>query len=376
MSLTIDSLTVRIPVRGNAVVHAATEVSLDVPAGSITALVGESGCGKSIVASAVLGVLPPEAVVSGSVRLHVDGRSIDVLDVLHESPSRRWTLGRGRWTGRRGTGAAQDAAAPRAHRVEPARGERHGGARHGHTARVESHGGADPEGTALGITVPVGHARRPGTTAERFRGRHIALIPQSPGTHFTPVRTIGSQLAETIAALGTEHSPEELVARAGLPASALTLYPHELSGGMAQRAAVAAALAGDPEVIVADEPTSGLDRARTDQIGELLRDCADSGAAVLLITHDVSHLLRAGIADTLAIMYASRLMEVGPAGQVLADPWHDYTGDLLAALPERGLTPLPHPPRALTNLSEDCPYAGGPTALLREDQRLIRRARS
>ncbi|UGT57374.1 ATP-binding cassette domain-containing protein [Nocardia asteroides] len=358
MSLTIDSLTVRIPLRGKDVVHAATEVSLDVPAGSITALVGESGCGKSIVASAVLGVLPPEALVSGSVRLHVEGLSLDVLDGMRAASTRRRLLGR-RGIGRIGqrredTGATRDAVRAPAPRD---------------AGFPDSAGRAGPRNNPAGH--PTGTAR-----AQGFRGRHIALIPQSPGTHFTPVRTIGSQLVETIAALGTEHSPEELVARAGLPASALSLYPHELSGGMAQRAAVAAALAGDPEVIVADEPTSGLDRARTDQIGELLRDCADGGAAVLLITHDLSHLLRAGIADTLAIMYASRLMEVGPADQVLADPWHDYTGDLLAALPERGLTPLPHPPRALTNLCADCPYAGGPTALLREDQRLIRRARS
>ncbi len=142
---------------------------------------------------------------------------------------------------------------------------------------------------------------------------------------------------------------------------------------MAQRAAVAAALAGDPAVIVADEPTAGLDRDHTDRIGALLRECADAGAAVLLITHDLSHLLRAGIADTVAIMYASRLMEVGPAAEVFADPWHDYTRDLLAALPENGLHPLPHPPLELTNLSDICPYAGGPTALVPQRQRMIRK---
>ncbi|MFC4375256.1 ATP-binding cassette domain-containing protein [Nocardia halotolerans] len=290
--LSIDALTVRIPVGRGAVVHAVTELSLELAAGTVTALVGESGCGKSMVAGAALGALPREAVATGSVRLALGDRVVDVLA-----------------------------------------GE------------------------------------------ESFRGRHIALVPQSPSTHFTPVRTIGAQLAETIAALGTTHRPADLVDRAGLCPTALELYPHELSGGMAQRAAVAAALAGDPAVIVADEPTSGLDRGRTDQIGRLLRECADDGAAVLLITHDLGHLLRAGIADTLAIMYASRLMETGPAAEVLADPRHDYTRDLLAALPERGLRPLPHPPRALTNLSEICPYAGAPTTLVRQGQRMIRRAR-
>ncbi|MEV0059634.1 ATP-binding cassette domain-containing protein [Nocardia sp. NPDC050718] len=319
--LSIDALTVRIPLRGNDIVHAATGVSLTVAAGTVTALAGESGCGKSIVASAVLGVLPPEAVTTGSVRLELGGRTIDLID---DDPR----------TGGRASHAPLGAAPSRRtfRRVRP----------------------------------------RP----RSYRGRHVALIPQSPSTHFTPVRTIGSQLAETIAALGTDHTPADLADRAGLPSSALELYAHELSGGMAQRAAVAAALAGDPEVIVADEPTSGLDRARTDQIGQLLRDCADQGAAVLLITHDLGHLLRAGIADTIAIMFASRLMEVGPARQVLDDPWHDYTGDLLAALPERGLRPLPHPPLALTNLTEICPYAGGPTELVREGLRMIRRPRT
>ncbi|MGW4634183.1 ATP-binding cassette domain-containing protein [Nocardia sp. NPDC004415] len=291
--LTIEELTVRIPVRPGEVVHAVTEVSLEIPAGTVTALAGESGCGKSIVASAILGVLPPHAVTTGSIRLDLADRTLDIR-----------------------------------------------------------------------------------TDRQPYRGRHIALVPQSPGTHFTPVRTIGSQLAETITALGTGHDPADLLARAGLEPGALGRFPHELSGGMAQRAAVAAALAGDPAVIVADEPTAGLDRARTDQIGALLRECADRGAAVLLITHDLGHLLRAGIADTVAVMYASRLMEVGPAAQVLDDPWHDYTRDLLAALPERGLRPLPHPPRALTNLSEICPYAGTPTTLTPRAQRLIREPRS
>ncbi|MEV6214160.1 ATP-binding cassette domain-containing protein [Nocardia sp. NPDC051833] len=309
--LTIDALTVRIPLRGKDVVHAVTDVSLEVASGTVTALAGESGCGKSIVAAAILGVLPPAAVAHGSIRLDLGDRTIDVLGDT----------------------------SPRAGRTSSPR-------------------------------------RRARPADHSYRGRHIALVPQSPSTHFTPVRTIGSQLAETIAALGTDHTPADLADRAGLPSSALSLYAHELSGGMAQRAAVAAALAGDPEVIVADEPTSGLDRARTDQIGQLLRACADQGAAVLLITHDLGHLLRAEIADTVAIMYASRLMEVGPARQVLDDPRHDYTGDLLAALPERGLRPLPHPPQVLTNLTEICPYAGGPTALVREDRRMIRRPRS
>ncbi|MEV0248709.1 ATP-binding cassette domain-containing protein [Nocardia sp. NPDC050712] len=286
--LGIRDLTVRIPLRPGAVVHAVTEVSLDVAPGMVTALVGESGCGKSMVAAAVLGMLPSNSQVTGTVTLRLGARSVNVL--------------------------------------------------------------AD---------------------AGSYRGRNVALVPQSPATHFTPVRTIGSQLAETIRAVGTGYTCAELAARADFPESALTRYPHELSGGMAQRAAIAAALAGDPEVIVADEPTSGLDRARTDRTLKLLRRCADDGAAVLLITHDLGALARTGVADQLAVMYASHLLETGAAAAVLDDPWHPYTRDLLAALPARGMHPLPHPPPELTNLSLDRPYLGH-GALIAKGPRMIR----
>ncbi|MEU8900393.1 ATP-binding cassette domain-containing protein [Nocardia sp. NPDC048505] len=282
--LGIRDLTVRIPLRPGAVVHAVSEVSLDLAPGTVTALVGESGCGKSMVGAAVLGMLPAHAQVRGTVTLG----SIDVLDAV-----------------------------------------------------------------------------------EAVRGRRIGLVPQSPATHFTPVRTVGAQLAETIHAVGSRYSCAELAARADFPVSALTRYPHELSGGMAQRAAIAAALAGDPEVIVADEPTSGLDRARTDRTLLLLRRCAADGAAVLLITHDLGALLRTGVADRLAVMYASHLLEVGPAADVLDDPWHAYTRDLLAALPARGMHPLPHPPPVLTNLTVDRPYLG-PGTLIPKGSRMIR----
>ncbi|WP_280265395.1 ATP-binding cassette domain-containing protein [Nocardia wallacei] len=288
--LGIDSLTVRIPMRRNRIVHAATEVTLAAPRGGVTALVGESGCGKSIVASAVLGLLPPGALVTGSVAVPTGDGTIDVL-----------------------------------------------------------------------------------AAARPCRGRHVGLVPQSPATSFTPVRTVGSQLAETIAALGSPHTCAELAERAGFPAAALNRYPHELSGGMAQRAALAAALAGDPDVLVADEPTSGLDRDRTDRVLRLLRDRADAGAAVLLITHDLAALLRTRVADTVAVMYASHLVEYGPADPVLDDPWHEYTRDLLAALPGRGLRPLPHPTPELTDLApERCPYLGGPTASVPRGDRVIR----
>ncbi|MFC9894631.1 ATP-binding cassette domain-containing protein [Nocardia sp. NPDC127579] len=282
--LVVRDLTVRIPVGRKAVVHAVTGVELEVAAGTVTALVGESGCGKSMVGAAVVGLLPPGAMVTGAVLV----------------------------------------------------------------------AGADVTSAGAG-----------------WRGRRVGLVPQSPATHFTPVRTVGAQLAETVRAVGGRLDCAELAERADFPVSALECYPHELSGGMAQRAAIAAALAGDPAVLVADEPTSGLDRGRTDRTLKLLRRCADDGAAVLLITHDLAALERTGVADRMAVMYASHLLEIGPAADVLADPWHGYTRDLLAALPTRGLRPLPHPPPELTNLRPDRPYLGH-GVLKSQGERMIR----
>ncbi|MBE2998224.1 dipeptide/oligopeptide/nickel ABC transporter permease/ATP-binding protein [Nocardiopsis sp. HNM0947] len=177
-----------------------------------------------------------------------------------------------------------------------------------------------------------------------LRGRVVGLAAQSPADTFTPVRRIGPQIAEAAAALGGRASAEELMARVGLESSAAEKYPHELSGGMAARAALAAALAGDPDVLVADEPTSGLDPELAGQVLALLRATADAGTAVLLITHDLQALEKSGTADTVAVMRAGRIAEHGPAGRVLTEPSHPYTRALLAALPSRGLNPVTEPP--------------------------------
>ncbi|MCJ0902941.1 ABC transporter ATP-binding protein [Rhodococcus sp. ARC_M6] len=291
--LQINSLTVRIPLADGSVVHAASDIDLDVPTGTITALVGQSGCGKSIIATSVMNMLPPTALRTGSI-------TVGDIDVFSGTP---------------------------------------------------------------------------------FRGRHAALVPQSAATYLTPVRTARSQLQETINALGSNHTCDGLARRVGLEPSALDCFPHELSGGMAQRVAIACALAGDPSVIVADEPTANLDRTLTDHVLGMLRECAYEGAAVLLITHDLSSLIHNKIADRLAVMYASRIMEIGPAAQVLQDPLHEYTQDLLGALPSRGLNPIPGSPPQLTDLPDDCVYylrrpestqSGGPTELVTFGERTYR----
>ena len=190
-----------------------------------------------------------------------------------------------------------------------------------------------------------------------FLGRDIALIPQSAATFMTPVRTLGSQLSETVEVLKGPLTSEELMAAVDLKSDVLQLYPHEISGGMAQRAAVAFALAGAPNVIIADEPTASLDPARKKAIFRLLRQIANEGTSVLLITHDISALIDTGIADKLSVCYASRIVESGHADTLLNGGAQNlYTCDLLAALPRNGLHRMRGVPPALTDLSDEYTY--------------------
>ncbi|MGH3946329.1 MAG: ABC transporter ATP-binding protein, partial [Pseudonocardiaceae bacterium] len=146
---------------------------------------------------------------------------------------------------------------------------------------------------------------------------------------------------------------EKLVVRAGLERDVWCRYPHELSGGMAQRVGVASALAGNPSVVLADEPTAGLDRPLVDRTVDQLAALAADGHAVLLITHDLRAAHR--VATDLAVMYASRIVECGPADEMFSDPWHPYTRGLLAALPDRGFTTIPGDPPELTALPSPRP---------------------
>ncbi|MEV1291205.1 ABC transporter ATP-binding protein [Pseudonocardia sp. NPDC049635] len=258
-------------------VRAVTGADLDLRPGRLTALVGESGCGKSVLTEALTGLLPATAAVRGSATLSTPDGDLELLD------------------------------------------------------------------------APESDLR------DRVRGRLLGLVPQSAATHLTPTRTVGAQLRETLARLGAGIPVAELMERAALPRHVLELYPHELSGGQAQRAGLAAALAGDPPVLLADEPTAGLDRPLVEHVTALLAGLADEGRAVLLITHD----LRAArdVADDVAVMYASRLVETGPATEVFTGPWHPYTAGLLGALPDAGFTPVPGHPPELSALPPGCPFA-------------------
>jgi oligopeptide/dipeptide ABC transporter ATP-binding protein len=176
----------------------------------------------------------------------------------------------------------------------------------------------------------------------KIRGREIAMIFQDPMAALNPMLTIGFQLARIIRLREPAKSSVprqraiELLREVGLgdPGALLNRYPHELSGGMQQRALIAMALAGSPKLLIADEPTTALDVTIQAQILALLKQLRESrGITVLLITHDMAVVAQA--CQTIAVLYAGKVVETGPIQAVLADPKHPYTDALLAAVPAR-----------------------------------------
>ncbi|WP_433349745.1 ABC transporter ATP-binding protein [Micromonospora sp. CA-111912] len=246
--LTITDLTIQYP-NGHP---ASRDVNLVVDAGEIVALAGETGSGKSTIAKALLGLLPPGSTVTGSARLG-DLRLTDLT-----GPD---------WYG--------------------------------------------------------------------VRGRRIAIVPQGAMTGLNPVRRIGDQLVESVRVHTRASRPAataravDLLQQVRLATNTAGAYPHQLSGGQRQRVAIALALAGEPQLLIADEPTTGLDLVTQNHILDLLANLrANHEVGLLLISHDLPALR--GIADRMAVMYAGTLVETGPAN---GHAHHPYTRGLLAATP-------------------------------------------
>jgi len=202
-----------------------------------------------------------------------------------------------------------------------------------------------------------------------YRGGDVSMVFQEPATALDPVFTIGTQISETVRrhrkvsrkdAQARALEMLELV-RIPSPASRLGNYPHEMSGGMRQRAMIALALAAGPKLLLADEPTTALDATVQIQVILLLRELQrEMGMATIFVTHDVG--VAAEISDRIAVMYAGRIVETGTAAEVLKNPKHPYTQGLLSstvqgAVPGTPIKAIPGMPPDLAQMPPGCAFA-------------------
>ncbi len=218
----------------------------------------------------------------------------------------------------------------------------------------------------------VGAPRR---ALQALRGNGMAMIFQEPMTAMNPAYTIGAQIVEGLQrhrALGTAAAQAralQMLERVRMPAAAQRLheYPHQLSGGMRQRAMIAMALANEPRLLIADEPTTALDVTIQAQILALMHELQrETGTAIVLITHDLGVV--AEVADEVAVMYGGRIVEQAPVAQLFAQPQHPYTVGLLGSIPRlhgeqarlaaiAGQVPPPLPRPTGCSFAARCPFA-------------------
>jgi len=229
----------------------------------------------------------------------------------------------------------------------------------------------DPPGRVVGGRILLGGTDLRSLAPEdmrRVRGNRIAMIFQDPMMTLNPVLRIDTQMIEAIQAhadvsrgAALERARDAL-ARVGIasPEERLYAYPHQFSGGMRQRIAIAIALLNRPDLIIADEPTTALDVTIQGQIlFEMQQLARESGTALIWITHDLSVI--AGLADDISVMYAGRIVEQGSVDQVLDAPLHPYTQGLIASVPGRGrrgepLRQIPGMTPSLLDLAPGCAF--------------------
>ncbi|HEY0415189.1 MAG TPA: ABC transporter ATP-binding protein [Gaiellaceae bacterium] len=281
--LQVDDLHVWFDLADGGELHAVQGVSFTLEPGERLGLVGESGCGKTTTALAMMGLLPPSASAAGRVVLEGE-------DVL-------------------------------------AGGE---------------------------------------TTMRPHRWVDMAIVFQGAMNALNPVRTVGAQIVEALELHGRARGATarartaELLESVGIPAARSSRYPHELSGGMRQRAAIAMALSCQPKVLIADEPTTALDVMVQAQILELLDAlCRELGLALIMVTHDLP--IVAQLCDRGVVMYAGRVAERGPVDALYHDPQHPYTRLLFAATPdlddlEGAVVSIPGAPPRLDRTIDGCPF--------------------
>jgi oligopeptide/dipeptide ABC transporter ATP-binding protein len=235
----------------------------------------------------------------------------------------------------------------------------------------------DPPGRIVGGKImfsPKGEAARDlvklsDDEMQHVRGNRIAMIFQDPMTSLNPYMRISEQLVEVLElhkgmkGKAARDRGIEMLRAVGIPdpAGRFDDYPHQLSGGMRQRVMIAMALLCEPELLIADEPTTALDVTIQAQILELIAERREvAGVGVILITHDLGVVAR--LADRVAVMYAGRIVEQGPAEAVFAEPRHPYTVGLARSIPrlddasDKRLVPIPGMPPSLAKLPTGCPF--------------------
>jgi oligopeptide/dipeptide ABC transporter ATP-binding protein len=201
-----------------------------------------------------------------------------------------------------------------------------------------------------------------------IRGNKIAMIFQDSLSALDPLYRVGKQIEETIlthqkiSRKSAKGQVLELFRKVGIPSpeERTKVYPHQMSGGMRQRAVIAMALACKPELLLADEPTTALDVTIQAQILHLFKEIqAEYGMSIIMVTHDIGVAVE--MADEIAVMYAGKIVEYGNAKQVLSAPSHPYTRGLIAATPQKGqkerLVTIPGQPPTITHMPNGCAFA-------------------